>query len=401
MKNSTVVVTTAASAARVLGANDRIRLGLLGCGGRGKYLARTLNKLGGIEWVALSDIWDVRRDEGVKVTSPDVKKYLDYRQLLDHKDIDAVVVATPDHWHAQQTIDAVRAGKDVYCEKPMTSVAEQGPKVVKAVRESKRIVQIGCQQRSGRHFLAAKEAVIDKGLLGKIGLVRTWYNSNNGYVAPVPEGMERKPEGLDWERYLGWLPKRPWDPKRYFNRFAYWDISTGGQTGGLFVHLIDTVHWYLKLTNPKAAVAAGGIYVFNDGRDTPDVISCSVEYPQGLTVTFEAEILTAPKRYAATAAMEFRGTGGTLLVDRYPARNGPGYIFTPKSESRTPETISGPGYPADADPHLATWLERVRDRKEPNPNVADGHWAAMSCHMANLAYRKRTRVEWDAKWGLA
>jgi predicted dehydrogenase len=393
---ASAVATTAASFSRLAGANERIRLGLIGCGGRGTYLLRRLNVLGGIQWVAICDIWDQRRDKLAPMAGPEVKKYHDYRELLEHKDIDAVVIASPDHWHAQMTTDAARAGKDMYVEKPMTSTPDQGPKVVKAVRDSKRILAVGVQQRSGVHYIEAKEKIIDTGQLGQIGLVRTWYDANNGYTFTPPPGMEKKPEGLDWERYLGWLPKIPWDPKRYFNHFAYWDISTGGQTGGLFVHLVDTVHWFLGLEKPSAAVAGGGIYHYNDGRDTPDVINLIVEYPQKLNVTFEAEILTAPMRWAAEAAMEFRGTGGVLTVYRYPKEFG--WVFTRKSESRTPEVITGKGYAADADPHLKHWLACVREQKRTSADEVSGHYSVMPCHMGNLAYRRRGRVEWDKKW---
>ncbi len=174
-------------------------------------------------------------------------KYADYHQLLDRKDIDGVIVATFDHVHAQIAIDACKAGKDVYVEKPMTSLPEQGPPLVKAVRETNRIVQVGTQQRTTPHFLEAKQKFFDSGLIGKVNMVRTIWNANGGYLTPVPKGMEQKPAGLDWDACLAWLPKIPWDPKRYFNRFAYWDFSTGGQTGGLFVHMVDVVHWFLNI----------------------------------------------------------------------------------------------------------------------------------------------------------
>lgn len=397
LRTSAAVIPAAASARRVLGANDRIRLGVIGTGSRGSYLMRCLGTLGGIEWVAVCDIYDVRREKAAEFAGPHVRQYLDYHQLLDHKDIDAVVIATPDHWHAQMTIDACRAGKDVYVEKPMTSVPEQGPEVVKAVRETGRIVQVGVQQRSVRHYIEAKQKIVEPGLLGKVGLVRTWYNANQGYTVPVPPGMEKKPEGLDWDRYLGWLPKMPWDPKRYFNRFAYWDISTGGQTGGLFVHLVDTVHWYLGLEKPSAAVAGGGIYHFNDGRDTPDVINLIVEYPQELNVTFEAEILTTPPgAYAAVAGMEFHGTGGVLSVFRYTRETG--YLFVPRVNRQ--DKITGPGFPTAPEPHLTNWLDCVRSRNKPVADEESGHYSAMACHMGNLAYRQKQRITWRKEWDI-
>ena len=285
-----VGAATAAAALRVWGANDRIRLGIIGSGQRGQYLMTRANEAGNIEWVAISDIYDARRDQAEKVAKTRVDKYANYHQLLDRKDIDGVIVATFDHMHSQIAIDACKAGKDVYVEKPMTSLPEQGPPLVRAVRETNRILQVGMQQRTTAHFAEAKQKYFDTGVIGKVNMVRTIWNGNSGYLTPVPPGMEQKPAGLDWDACLAWLPKIPWDPKRYFNRFAYWDFSTGGQTGGLFVHMVDVVHWFMNLTHPLAAVAGGGIYLYDDGRDTPDNVNFIVEYPEKLNVTFEATI---------------------------------------------------------------------------------------------------------------
>ena len=219
---------TAAAALRVMGANDRVRLGIIGSGDRGTYLMGRANQVGNLDWVAVADIWDARRDRGEHTAGTKVDKYADYHQLLDRKDIDGVIVATFDHVHAQIAIDACRAGKDVYVEKPMTSLPEQGPPMVKAVRETSRIVQVGTQQRTTPHFLEAKQKFFDTEAIGKVNMVRTIWNANGGYLTPVPKGFEQKPAGLDWDACLAWLPKIPWDAKRYFNRFAYWDFSTGG-----------------------------------------------------------------------------------------------------------------------------------------------------------------------------
>ena len=310
---------TAAAALRVWGANDRIRLGIIGSGMRGQYLMGKANGAGGIEWVAISDIYDVRRDQAEKVAGTSVAKYNNYHQLLERKDIDAVIVATTDHLHSQIAIDACKAGKDVYVEKPMTSLPEQGPPLVKAVRKHNRILQVGMQQRSTAHFAEAKAKYIDSGVIGKVNMVRTYWNGNSGYLMPVPPGMEQKPAGLDWDACLGWLPKIPWDPKRYFNRFAYWDFSTGGQTGGLFVHMVDVVHWFLNLTKPLAAVAGGGIYLYDDGRDTPDNVNFIVEYPEKINVTFEATITDMINKGGEDIV--FMGTGGRLSIFRHPTGN--------------------------------------------------------------------------------
>ncbi len=379
---------SAASYTRVLGANDRVRLGIIGTGNRGSYLMRVANKVGGIEWVAVSDAWDRRRDEAEKTAGVPVKKDSDYRRLLDRTDVDAVIVATFDHLHTPVSVAACQAGKDVYVEKPMTSLPEQGRELVKAVRGTKRVLQVGVQQRSMAVFQEAKQKFFDSGLIGRVHMVRTIWNANGGYLTPVPPNMDRKPTGLDWDACLGWLPKRPWDAKRYFNRFAYWDFSTGGQTGGLFVHMVDVVHWYLGLTHPDSAVALGGIYQHDDGRDTPDNINLILNYPERLNVTFEASISDMVAKEAASIV--FMGTGGRLSIFRG------GYRFIPL-ERNAPE-ITAPGSSEEA--HMANWLDCVRSRKEPNANVVDGHYGAMACHIGNIAYQKKSRIEWRPEWNV-
>jgi predicted dehydrogenase len=381
--------TAAAGAAwSVMGANDRIRLGIIGTGDRGWYLMR--NVTGNIEWVAVCDAWDERQEEGARNAGGKVKKYSDYRRLLDHKDIDAVIVATWDNTHAQITIDACKAGKDVYVEKPMTNQPLEGREVLKAVRDNRRIVQVGMQQRSIPHFIEAKQKFFDSGLIGDVHMVRTYWNANGGYLFKPPPGMEQKPAGLDWHACLGSLPKIPWDPKRYFNRFAYWDLSSGGQTGGLFVHLVDVVHWFLNLQAPSTAVALGGIYQYQDGRDTPDNINAILEYPNNLNVTFEATITDLIPKQAVDIL--FFGTGGRLSIFRG------GYTFIPAEKNKELGEISG-GEPSET-AHLTNWLDCIRTRNTPNADAVTGHYSSMACHIVNLAYRQKAAVKWQKEWDI-
>ncbi len=380
---------SAASASRVLGANDRIRLGIIGNGGRGQHLIRMAKAAGGdkIEWVAVCDAWDQRRDEAASLIGSPVTKIADYRALLDRKDIDGVIVATLDHLHAGMGADACRAGKDVFVEKPMTSLPMQGHELVKAVREYKRVLQVGMQQRSIAHFAEAKQRFFDSGMIGQVNMVRTIWNANSGYLTPVPPGMDQKPAGLDWDAVLGWLPKIPWDPKRYFNRFAYWDFATGGQTGGLFVHMVDVVHWFLNIRQPISAVALGGIYRYNDGRDTADNINFIVDYPN-LNVTFEATITDMIGKESADIV--FMGSGGRLNIFRY------GYRFIRADDPKGAAEITAKGGPEP--PHMGNWLECMRTRRDPNANVVEGHYSAMACHIGNIAYREKARISWKKEW---
>jgi len=386
LKTPAIAGMTAASASRVMGANDRIRLGIIGTGGRGSYLMREANKCGGIEWVAVCDAWDARRDEAQQLAGSAVEKCADYRALLDRKDIDGVIVATWDNTHSRISIDACKAGKDVYVEKPMTSRPEQGPPLVHAVREYGRVLQTGVQQRSTPHFAEAKERFVDSGLIGEVHMVRTIWNCNDGYLMKPPAGMEEKPPGLDWEACLGSLPKIPWDPKRYFNHFSYMDLCCG-QTGGLFVHMIDVVQWYLGITRCNSVVAGGGVYQYDDGRDTPDNVNLICEYPGKLVVTFEASITDSVP--VESADIVFIGSGGRLQIFR--GR----YRFLPKGTRNPAEATIAKGVP---DQHMKNWLDAIRSRKDPNATVEQGHYGAMVCHMGNMAWLEKRRVTWQPEW---
>ena len=376
---------TAASATRVIGANDRVRIGIIGAGDRGSYLMREANRAGNIEWVAVCDAWDQRRDRAEQTAGSKVEKIADYRKLLDRKDIDAVIVATWDNNHSKVSQYACKAGKDVYVEKPMTSLPAQGAPLVRAAREHKRVLQVGVQQRSTPHFLEAKERFIDSGLLGPVHMVRTLWNNNGGYLYKPPAGMEQKPAGLDWDACLGDLPKIPWDPKRYFNRFSYIELCCG-QTGGLLVHMIDVVQWYLGITKPTSAVALGGIYQYNDGRTSPDNINMILEYPEKkMTVTFEATVTDHVRK--ENDDIVFMGEGGRLHIFRY------GYRFL-KPDG---EEITAKGTP---DRHMDNFLDCVRSRKEPNATVEQGHYGAMACHMGNIAWLEKRRVNWQSEWNI-
>jgi predicted dehydrogenase len=219
-------------------------------------------------------------------------------------------------------------------------------------------------------------------------MVRTIWNNNGGYLSKPPAGMETKPDGLDWNACLGDLPKIPWDPKRYFNRFSYMDLCCG-QTGGLFVHMVDVVQWYLGITKPSSVVSLGGIYQFPDGRDTPDNVNVIAEYPEKMTVTFEASVTDGVP--VENADIVFMGEGGRLSIFRH------GYTFRPRGARDPKSWITAPGAP---DQHMKNWLDCVRSRKQPNATADQGHYGAMACHMANLAYASKTRVAWKKAWDI-
>ncbi|MCW5978334.1 MAG: Gfo/Idh/MocA family oxidoreductase [Bryobacteraceae bacterium] len=380
----------AASASRVVGANDRIRLGVIGAGGRGRYLMSQANKAGGIQWVAACDAWDVQRNRAEEVAGAKIEKYLDYRKVLDRNDIDAVIIATWDHVHCPLTIAACEAGKDVFVEKPMTLHPMEGHKIVNAVRANKRILQCGTQQRSYPHFIEAKRKFIDTGLLGKVTMVRTVWNSNAAYRNQrPPDEYASKPEGMDWELCQAHLPKVRWNAKRYFNHYVYWDYSTNAQMGGLFVHMVDVVHWYLNVDRPLSATCMGGIYLGKEDRDTADNINAILEYPGHLLVTFEANVTDLIRQNSEDIV--FMGTGGRLSIFRW------GYKFLPAKENEAAgEQSAGPS----PELHVANWLDCVRSRQKPNVDEVAGHYSSMACHICNISYKEHRQVKWQKEWDL-
>lgn len=386
----------AAVASRVLGANDRLRLGVIGTGGRGQYLMREVNNLADVDYVAVCDVYDARRDQAEKITGRAVKKYGDHRQLLQHKDIDAVIIATPDHWHSAIAVDALRAGKDVYVEKPMVHNPEDGQAIVKAVRETGRVLQVGTQGRLLQQFVEAKQQYIDTGLIGTVGLARTWYMSNSGYVLEPPAGMQQKPEGLDWDRWLGRGPKVAWNSNIYFSPYK-WLHYDGGMIMGIGIHVIDSAHHWLGLKAPASAVAGGGTVFYQDGRDTPDVVTCILEYPGNKTVTFTAECLTAPG-VRTSAGVELRGTGGALSAERYVVDKG--WTYTPNGKFSKLPAAEGKGTGASAQGVLRDWMECIRTRRKPIANVEEAYYSSVACYMVNQAFQHKSRIVWDAKWNI-
>jgi predicted dehydrogenase len=373
---------TAASYSRILGANDRLGLGVIGCGERGRGDMRLFLKQTGVQVVAVCDIYGEMIDRAQQM-APGTQAFTDHRKLLELKEVDIVLIATPDHWHAQTTMDALNAGKDVYVEKPLTLKIEEGPEIVKAARVNERICQVGMQQRSGPHYIQAKKEYIDTGRLGKITLARTWWHGNVYHLRRAPERLRQKPSNLDWARFLGPVKWRDWDPQQYWNWRAYLDFG-GGQITDLFTHWVDVVHMFLGQDIPVSAVAAGGVYVYKDGRTAPDTINVLLEYPNDLTVTFEATLAPGLRG----AAVEFVGTEGRLWIDR--SR----FEFQSAEKGAQPVVVKAPNPDMTAD-HIANFLECVRTRKLPNGDVLIGHRSAQASHLGNIAYLQKRRIRFD------
>jgi predicted dehydrogenase len=373
---------TAASWSRVLGANDRINLALVGCGGRGEYVMKNCLLDPAVEVVALCDVWDERVAER-KAVVPGAEGYADHRALLDRSDVDAVIVATPDHWHTDITIDAMEAGKDVFVEKPMTFRREEGPRIVEAVERTGRICQVGTQQRSGEFWMKARDEYVQPGRLGRIHMVRTCWHSTWW----DPEGMQpprmEKPADLDWERWLGQVSWREWNPYQYFNYRAFLDFG-GGKITDLFTHWIDAVHMIMGVDNPVSFTSAGGVFQYSDGRDAPDNIHLLVEYPDDFVVTFESTCLPGTPPWGIT----FYGTEGTLFINRE------SFEVRPNEEGAEPLEVELSQRKLDQS-HSANFLECLRTRQQPNCTASMGHRSAQASILATRAYTGGRTVRFD------
>ena len=372
---------TAASYSSVLGANDRIHLGLVGAGGRGTSVMGTFQKFPRVRVTAVCDVYGarVRRAQG---RAEGAQGFGDHRKLLEAKELDAVLIGTPDHWHAAIAIDAMRAGKDVYVEKPLTLRVEEGPAIVKAARETGRICQVGMQQRSGVHYMRARDEYVKAGRLGKITLARTWWHGNGAHLIPVRPEFRTKPEDLDWARFLGPVKWRDYDPPQFCNFRAYLDFG-GGQITDLFTHWIDAVHMMVGEEIPTSAVAAGGVYHYKDGRTAPDTIHALLEYPGEWTATFEGTLVPG----ITGAGIELCGTLGKLNIGRE------GFTFRPVGKDAKPESVKAERDLTDA--HVENFLECMASRKLPYGDVLVGHRSAQASHLGNIAYVQKRRIKFD------
>jgi predicted dehydrogenase len=373
---------TALSYSRVMGANERVQIGLIGCGERGRYDMTNFIKTDTASVAALCDVYEENIGKAkTAANNSTVATFKDHRKLLESPALDAVLIGVPDHWHSRIAIDALNAGKDVYVEKPLTLKIEEGPEVVKAARVNNRICQVGMQQRSGQHYLQAKQQYMDTNKLGKVTLARTWWHGNTYHLRKAPASLSTQPSNLDWAHFLGPLKWRDWDPQQYWNWRAYLDFG-GGQVTDLFTHWIDVVHMFMGKDIPIAAQAAGGIYNFKDGRTAPDTINVLLEYPSEFTATFEATLVPGIRG----AGVELCGTEGKLYIDR--SR----YEFTPTGRNSPIEVKSFSNIDMD---HVKNFLDCVKSRKLPNGDVLVGHRSAQASHLGNISYMQRRRIDFD------
>jgi predicted dehydrogenase len=396
LSRRTFLKTTTASVAALslpavnaLGANETLNVGCIGTGGRCRKLMESLAKVPNVRIAAVCDIYDVHLDMGKKLADPKAFAAKQYKDLLDRKDIDAVVIGAPDHWHVPMTVDACAAGKDVYVEKPLTHSLEEGKAVVEAVAKHKRIVQVGTQQRSMPHIEKARE-LLKKGRIGKVHKVHLTWNRNTDRVRKVPLNID--PQKVDWKAFCGSAPAQDFDEYRFRNWRWFWDFG-GGILTDLMVHWIDVVHWFLDLDHPLTATTIGTHVVSKDVWQTPDTVQTLLTYPGDVQAYFEGTFCNARNG----AMVEFMGTDATLYIDR-----GRYEIHPERNKGEYEEMVLGAGKrgqdfydkPDGELLHLTNWVECVRSRKAPSAPVEAGVSAASAAHLGNEALRKGVVAKW-------
>jgi len=391
--------------ARILGANDRINLGIIGVGGRGSAILGemlALKETGtfNIEVVAVCDVYERRLQAAARRCKG--KAYGDYKELLAHPDLDAVAIATPDHWHARMSMDAMNAGKDIYCEKPMTLYWEEAKEVARVARETKRITQIGVQTASDPRFRRAHE-VIAAGGIGKLiwsqtGSFRNDRSGDWNWPMDKNAGPDKTgPDRVDWKNWLGSAPEHSWEPERFFRFRKFWDYS-GGQATDLLYHALGHHEVALGFEFPKRVVASGGNYIFdlkNDNREVPDTFFVLIDYPTNHTV---ALVSTQVNQTRVPEVIRGQKATMTFSSERDGAERKSTLIVTPeepfKDEVRE-QTVSFDSQPKGAYPHMRNFLDCVRSRQECNLNAQAGYRVMVPIGLSVRAYRENKVMLFD------
>lgn len=379
---------------RALGANDRVRVGMVGVGGRGQDLLKQVQGVSNVELVAIADIYTRSRDQA-KHLAPGIQVLDDHRHLLDMKDIDGVIVATPLHLHAKHFLDTIAAGKDLYCEKTMTWSLPEAEQCYATAKKSGRVVQIGLQHESSGALTNARQW-IQAGIVGKVTQVNSWMGRNTPHgqgqwVRPVPSDCT--PQNVNWEAFLNGRSSRPFDAYKFINWRLFWEFSGGNITENM-VHQIAWIMSALDLPLPSAAYMAGGIYSEKDGREVPDTIAVTLDFPE-LVVTWQSTFSNS--RFGL--GEHILGSDGTIehvagATDMVTGRSEETTIYYPERVNRA----SGELMRGDAKDqnHMANWIDCIRSRKTPNASVEIGYKSAVAGHMANMAYRGKKRITLEA-----
>jgi predicted dehydrogenase len=403
--------------------NDCLQLGFIGVGARVQSgLIQSAMGVPGVEVVGVCDAYKGRVQRAISRTNGRARDYGDWKALLADKSIDAVVVATPDHWHRTQVVEALRAGKHVYVEKPMTLTIDDGPPMIAAAKESGRVLQVGSQGMSSKTEETARE-IVRSGKLGKVTMIRATYNRNTrsgAWLYPIPPDADE--QTVDWAAFVGPAPKRPFSLERFFRWRCYWDYS-GGIATDLFVHLLTSIHFVMDAKMPARVTAMGQNYLHQDTHEVPDTINAVLEYPEGFVVNLSS---TFNNEASAESGFEVLGNEASLVfrddqmvLKPENAIEGNGWVVSSWPEALEKAYYEDPKVKAEERPdtwpprtrkqsetygeigqeatfvHVSRFFESVRQNK---PTVEDGpmgHHAAAAAHMVNLSLRQRRPLEWN------
>jgi predicted dehydrogenase len=381
-------------AAPVLGANDRVRVAIIGAGQRGQELVRQTLGIPRIQVVAAADVYNRRFDE-VRQKVPGIQTFGDYRRVLDMKDIDGVIIASPLHIHARHFLDSVAAGKDVYSEKTFTWSIPEAEQCLEACKKSDRVVQVGLQHESDGPLADVKKWIGD-GLVGKVTQVESWMSRNTPHgtgqwVRPVPADCTA--QNVNWKAFLNGRPEMEFDPYKFLNWRLFWMFSGGNVTENM-VHQIAWIISALDLPVPTAAYMSGGVFSEKDGRQVPDTIAVTLDYPKDLVVTWQSTFSNS--RYGL--GQRILGSDGTVEYvagsnDMVRGKSEEEIHYYPETTNRSKgEAITGE---SKGQNHIENWIDCVRSRKTPNATAEIGYRSAVAAHMANLSYRKKRRITFE------
>ncbi len=427
MKTTVLAGAATATAGRAhaeqVSPNGRIRVGFIGTGARAQQLMQDVTAQPDAEIVALCDAYKGRLERALSRTQGRATVFSDYRELLASPSVDAVFIATPDHWHKAMAVEALAAKKDVYLEKPMSFNIDDGLAIVEAVRRSDRVLQVGSQGVSAPAMAKARE-LIAAGKIGQVTMARAAFNRNsNGgaWLYPIPP--DATPQTVNWEQFLGPAPKRPFDLERFFRWRCYWDYS-GGIATDLFVHLVSELHYVLDMKAPTTVVATGENYRFKKTHEVPDTVNALLLYPEGVTVNLTCTFNNAE---GSESGLEILGTKGSLIArgdeltfkpeqarenNRWVVESWPEALERAYYSDAKVQAVESPwlwdaklegGVESwraegrdDTYTHIANFLASVKSRKPPVEDALFGHRAAACAHMVNTSIRERRLVEWDA-----
>jgi predicted dehydrogenase len=412
--------TLQSEAPRPVSANDHIQIALIGAGGQGMGDTKTAIQVPGVKLIGVADCYDGRLAHSKELWGDDIFTTRDYAEILARKDIDAVIIGTPDHWHKKASVDAMKAGKDVYCEKPMIHLYSDGPEMIEASRSTGRILQVGSQRVSSIIYAKAKE-LLAAGAIGQLNMVTARWDRNSSMGAwnyTVPP--DASPETCDWPRFLGSAPKIPFNAEQFF-QWRKWKAYGSGVAGDLFVHLFSGTHFITGSHGPTRGMATGGLRFWNDGRDVPDVMLGLFDYKEGFNLSLRVNFVDGGEESEGLIFTGSEGTmeiaGNSVSVSRVPREKAPGYTigtfteamqkqflaeyqakYPPHAEggtlAGTEKFVAPQGY-SDSYDHFKNFFASVRSRQPVVEDAVFGFRAAGAALLSNLSLDRGSIVKWD------